>query len=296
MTVVGVLGTFETAAENSELAARHVEAAGGKAIRIHRDEPLVSKARKLAACDVVYGAGFGFAAKLWALARAMGKRTVNHWVGTDVMLAREDARHRGMAGRARPFIQQHLTVAPWLAEELAEIEIAATIIPIVTPIRFSPRATPAAPGILAYLPDDRAEFYGAEVVRHVAAALPDAPVAVVAGTAARQPALPNVTYLGWTDDMPALYERYPILLRVAKHDGLPKMVLEALAYGNQVVFEHAFPGCRRARDEGEALAQVKAILAEGCPINTTGAQAVAENYRHEIIVGQLLAALGVKPQ
>ncbi len=59
------------------------------------------------------------------------------------------------------------------------------------------RAAPAAPGILAYLPDERADFYGAEIVRSVAAKLPAVPFAVVAGTAERQPALPNVAYLGW---------------------------------------------------------------------------------------------------
>ena len=39
MTTVAVLGTFDTGAENSESVARHIEAAGGRAIRIHRDEP-----------------------------------------------------------------------------------------------------------------------------------------------------------------------------------------------------------------------------------------------------------------
>ena len=97
MTTVAVLGTFDTAAENSEIVARHVEAAGGRAIRIHRDEPWGSKVRKMLPSQVVYGTGFGFAAKLWALARVMGKRTINHWVGTDVLMALEDPRLQSKA-------------------------------------------------------------------------------------------------------------------------------------------------------------------------------------------------------
>ncbi len=293
MTVIAVLGTFETPAENSEIAARHIEAAGHKAIRIHRDEPLASKIRKLAASQIVYGTGFGFAAKLWALSRAMGKRTVNHWVGTDVLLALQNERYRVMARQAARFIQRHLAFAPWLVEELKAIGLLATAAPFTTLAWFAQRAAPGRPGILAYLPDERAEFYGAEIVRAVARSLPDLPCGVVAGTAERQPAIPNVTYLGWIGDMRPLYERYPILLRVARHDGLPKMVLEALAYGNQVVFEYEFPGCHRATNEAEALAAVGNILASGCPINSEGSKLVRERYSTEQLARRLLEGIGV---
>ncbi|MGE5601764.1 MAG: hypothetical protein ACM30E_01860 [Nitrososphaerales archaeon] len=293
MTVVAVLGTFETAAENSEVAARHIEAAGSKAIRVHRDEPLASKIRKLAASQIVYGTGFGFAEKLWALSRAMGKRTVNHWVGTDVLLALEDDRHRRMTRGAARFVQHHLTFAPWLAQELESLGIIAEVAPFTTPVRFEQRATPGDPGVLAYLPDDRADFYGAEIVRSVARQLPDVPFGIVAGTAERQPPGPNVTYLGWIHDIKPFYERYPILLRLARHDGLPKMVLEALAYGNQVVFEYEFPGCHHATTEAEALVAVRSILAAGCPINTTGSQVVRERYSNDQLSRRLLEAIGV---
>ncbi len=293
MKVVGVLGTFETAAENSEIVALRIEAAGSKAVRIHRDEPMGSKLRKLARCQIVYGTGFGFAAKLWAACRLMGKRTVNHWVGTDVLLALEDARHRQMAQQAARFIQQHLAVAPWLSVELKSVGIASELAALTTPVRYARRAVRGQPGALAYLPDERAEFYGAEIVRTAARELPDLPFAVVAGTAERQPALPNVTYLGWISDMKPLYEQYPILLRVAKHDGLPKMVLEALAYGNQVIFEYEFPGCHRATNAEEALAVIRRILAEGCPVNTAGSAFVREHYDSEQLARDLLRAIGV---
>lgn len=293
MTVVAVLGTFETAAENSEVVARHLEAAGHRVIRVHRDEPVMSKVRKIAGSRIVYGTGFGFAAKLWALSRALGKRTVNHWVGTDVLLALHDERRRRMALGAARFISQHLAFAPWLAEELESIGITALVAPFSTPIHFEQRSAPGQPGVLAYLPDARPEFYGAEVVREAAQQLPDVPFAIVAGTAERQPAIPNVTYLGWTDNMRPLYERYPILLRVARHDGLPKMVLEALACGNQVIFEYEFAGCHLARNAGEAVAALRQILDAGCPINTAGAEHVRRNYRVDDLAAGLLKAIGV---
>ena len=296
MTTVAVLGTFDTSAENSESVARHIEAAGGRAIRIHRDEPWSSKIRKMLPSQVVYGTGFGFAAKLWALGRALGKRTINHWVGTDVLMALEDPRMRRMAQRAAPFIGQHLTVAPWLAQELETAGIRASLIPLVTPVRYDLRRGAGPAGVLAYLPDDRADFYGSQIVYAAARQLPEIPFAVLAGTQEKQPAIPNVRYFGWVDDIAPLYEQYPILLRVARHDGLPKMVLEALAFGNQVIFEYPLEGCHHARTEAEALSAIRDIVAESCPINEAGSRLVQEHYRHDQVVTALLQTLGVSPR
>ncbi len=296
MTKVAVLGTFETVAENSEIVARHIEAAGGQAIRIHRNEPWISKIRKILSSQVVYGTGFGFAAKLWLLGRVLGRRTINHWVGTDVLMALEDPRMRRMAQRAAPFIGQHLTVAPWLAQELETAGIRASLVPLVTPVRYDLRRGPAPAGVLAYLPDDRADFYGGPIVYAAARQLPEIPFAVLAGTQEKQPAIPNVRYFGWIDDIAPLYEQYPILLRVARHDGLPKMVLEALAFGNHVIFEYPLEGCRHARTEAEAVSAIRDIVAEGCPVNEAGRRLVQEHYRHDQVVAALLQMLGVVPQ
>ena len=166
----------------------------------------------------------------------------------------------------------------------------------MTPVRFDLRERPAPAGVLAYLPDDRADFYGGQVIYAAARQLPEIPFAVVAGTQKRQPAIPNVRYLGWVSDIAPLYEQYPILLRAARHDGLPKMVLEALAFGNQVIFEYPLAGCRHARTEAEVVAAVHAIIAEGCPINVAGAELIRENYRHDQLVVALLRTLGVEPR
>ncbi len=75
---------------------------------------------------------------------------------------------------------------------------------------------------------------------------------------------------------------------------LPKMVLEALAYGNQVVFEYEFPGCYHATNAAEALAAVRAILAAGCPVNTAGSAACARaTTGSEQLTRNLLQAIGV---
>ncbi len=74
------------------------------------------------------------------------------------------------------------------------------------------------------------------------------------------------------------------------------MVLEALAYGNQVIFEYEFPGCHHATDEAQALSAVQGILASGCPINAEGSQIVREHYSTELLAQRLLEGIGVTPR
>ena len=61
------------------------------------------------------------------------------------------------------------------------------------------------------------------------------------------------------------YEAYDeretsMLLRLTPHDGLPKMVLEALACGRSVVWNHPFPHCTLARTDAEVEA---ALIEQG---------------------------------
>lgn len=289
---IGVLGTFESPVENSALAAAWVEKAGWQVIRIHRDDPWPLKVRKLLAADVLYGTGFGFAWKLFLLARAAGRRTINHWMGTDVLLALEDPRLRRMARLADRFIVRQLAQAPWLATEIATLGIRAEVLTLVTELNATTlRAAAAPPGVLAYLPDQRPDFYGGPIIYRLAEALPELPFGVVAGTAGHTPLLPNLRYYGWVDDMGHLYDRYPILVRVARHDGLPKMVLEALARGNQVIFEYEFPHCYRATSYEEALAALRVILSAGCPVNRAGHDYVMTTYSPEQTTQKLLEVL-----
>jgi len=70
-------------------------------------------------------------------------------------------------------------------------------------------------------------------------------------------------------------------------------VLEALACGNQVIFEYPFAGCRHARTEEEASAALGQIIAAGCPVNRAGHEFVERDYGNEQLVAALLREIGV---
>ena len=91
------------------------------------------------------------------------------------------------------------------------------------------------------------------------------------------PAPPNVEFLGLQRDLDPVYRAASILIRVPPHDSLSAMVLEALAWGREVIYSRPFPYTRQAGDEEEAEEALAQHLAE-YRLNEARARHVAENF------------------
>lgn len=183
-----------------------------------------------------------------ALAATFGRRIVRWWVGSDVLTCLQDGRGRERARKLDKFVSKNVAVSPHLVTELESIGINAVVVPSIVEPRLIPGNSweGALPNrILAYLPADRPEFYGESVVRQTIIANPDFEFVIVGDTEHRLARLPNVQSLGWTD-MNAVYPKIGCLLRITKHDGMPRMVLEALLWGRHVIYSWPFPGCWHA--------------------------------------------------
>jgi hypothetical protein len=232
----------------------------------------------LAETDVVlksfgaYGPGYF---RLFAAAKALRKRTALFWIGTDVVHATTS--HRGWASAIQRVVDLNLAVTEELGGELGRIGARAEVVPIVsdlTGIRVEP--LPVSQAVLCYLPPVEHLFYGSEIVRDLARRLPDTPFLVVGGWQDPAPP-PNLECLGFVDDMAPIYGRTSVLLRMTPHDGLPKMLLEALAFGRHVIWSHPFPHCRHARSPEEALDGLRALRFQTAA-NIDGAAYVQKRY------------------
>jgi len=294
---VAIVGSFYRGGnpDLSQHVANQLEEQGVDITKIGPGMTRWDRIKKINKVNLVYGVNYGFLWRFFALAKALGKTTVNHWLGTDVLYAITDKSYKWRARITSLFIDKHLAVAPHLVQELDSVGIRAEEVPIVS--QFIPNTLRSAElveiRVLAYLPDEWEQFYGAAVVYQLAQQFPYVQFLVVGGTQGKQIGLTNVSNLGSVPamKMDEVYGMAPIMIRVVEHDGLSRMVLEALAKGNQVIYSYDFPYCYRARNFEEAAACLTKVIADGCPINYKGRRYVMENYDRQIASKRLLAAL-----
>ncbi|HEY8313043.1 MAG TPA: hypothetical protein VIG51_02615, partial [Candidatus Baltobacteraceae bacterium] len=181
------------------------------------------------------------------------------WAGSDVLTAAGDPSGLEIVKR-RGFV--NITDGEWLVDELRLLGIEATYQPVtaVEPGK-STKPLPGSFRVLTYLPEPRREFYGASDVYAIARSLPGVSFSVV-GAGLRDPeAPPNVTFLGYVDDMSDQIDASTVLLRLPQHDGKSMLVLEALSRGRHVIWNHEFPHVRAVRSADAALSMLRDMQA-----------------------------------
>lgn len=231
---------------------------------------------------VTYGEIEVYVLSQLATAVAMDVPIVRWWVGTDVLNAVTRPAVREHAQRLDRIVSENVAVAPHLVEELATIEINARFVPsvldpgLVPPsiIRWGQQVRP----LLIYLPDTRKEFYRIDLMEPVIASNPDLDFIVVADQTHALGLYPNVESLGWVADMRPLYDRAGCVLRVTTHDGLPRMLMEALLRGLYAIYSWPLEGCWQART-AEEIRSALARYREQREPNVCGRDAVLEMLR-----------------
>lgn len=187
----------------------------------------------------------------WSLLRRALPRAVacHYWLGTDVMDTLTEARAGTLrfAAVAAARDDLHLAAAPWLASELEEVDLHASVAHVPRPY-CSPETSPPLPAdfrVLTYLPGDRFAFYGGEAVIEAARRLPDVGFDAVGRLASSAPpALTNVAWHGWVAEMTERYARATVVVRIPRHDGLGGTVVEGLLHGRHVIYTHEVPFVR----------------------------------------------------
>ncbi|MFN2448951.1 MAG: hypothetical protein ABR508_04040 [Candidatus Baltobacteraceae bacterium] len=197
---------------------------------------------------------FGGPAPNAALIEAARRRNIPVfvvWAGSDVLKAQEDPFGLEVI-KQEEFI--HLSDARWLVDELRLLGISGEYLPLTAIRRGSDvKPFPSEFRVLTYLPEPRRNFYGAELVYHVARAMPDVPFTVVGAGGRDQRAPENVHFVGMVNDMENRIDAATVLLRLPEHDGKSMLVLEALSRARHVVWNYEFPGVQTAKTEAAVL-------------------------------------------
>lgn len=225
------------------------------------------------------------------IARVMGKGVVRQWVGSDVLWAVHCPRMATYAKQLGRIGVCNGAVSSGLASRLGTVDVHAEALPVPAARVIPDDARidwPERAAVLAYLPGKRRDFYGGAVIGRMARVFADVRFLIVGHDGCGAFQLPNVEWLGVCADMEAVYRRATILLRPSLHDGMPKMVLEALARGLYVVGPHEWAACERAAGvEAIAGALRRLIRADGP--NRAGMGHVREAHSPEVTADAWLA-------
>jgi hypothetical protein len=126
------------------------------------------------------------------------------------------------------------------------------------------------------VPLERWEFYNGDMILKLAEKLPDIDFHLLAAEG-KSVNLSNVYTYGFVEDINSFYKNNSSLLRITTHDGLPKMVIEALSYGRQIIWNYPFPNCINIKTF-EECEKVLNNLKVDCSANINGKDYVDNTF------------------
>ncbi|UCF79703.1 MAG: hypothetical protein JSW03_05545 [Candidatus Eiseniibacteriota bacterium] len=215
---------------------------------------------------------------------------VYHWIGTDVYrILKDSAPKRWMNKRLIQKIPAtHVVVSQGLKKELETVGVSSEIYPLAgVQLETEPPPLPKKFSVLSYVPQRRWKFYGGDAVLEVAKQLPEVDFHLLAAGSV-PPGLPNVRLRAFSESPAGHYRDTSVLLRFTEHDGLPKMLLEALSNGRHVLWTQPFPHCHTVESVAEALDLLRS-LSRNTELNREGREYVDTHYSPSKLAQDILS-------
>lgn len=229
--------------------------------------------------------------------RLLGKLTITHWIGTDVI--DEIQNYKSISSRINRFSTKvHVSGSSLLKKELMDVGINSQVVPIVPVNNFGGISEmPSSHSVLVYAPEGKEEFYGMPYVKELAIKFPDVTFNIV-GNSDDYLKLENVKFHGTLSSyqMQELYNNITILFRFPKHDGLSMMLLEALSKGKQIIYSYSFPYTHtpKSRNIEHVIDCFDEVVKKEPYVNVEGANYVKKEYDQEKIHSLYSSFIGVK--
>jgi hypothetical protein len=182
--------------------------------------------------------------RLLNIALFFNKRIIMHWVGSDVLGAKESISKNNY--QKKYLKAKHFSEVYWINNELEEIGLKSEIVPFANfNVNNVNMKLPDKFSILTYIGTTPGieEFYGIRKIIKLAFDFPDIEIKI-AGINKYSSEIPkNIKFLGWVKDMKSEFINSVLFLRLTEHDGLAFSVLEALSYARYVTYTYEFDYC-----------------------------------------------------
>ena len=214
-----------------------------------------------------------------------GQPILYHWIGTDVYRFIKDSYIKRQLKKyfiLSPLVK-NLVVWDNLKSELSQFNVKSTVLPLVKLGRKKDiTPLPEKFSILTYVPFKRWEYYNGDMILKLAEKFPDIDFHLLAAEG-KTVKSSNVYTYGFVEDVTPFYKNNLILIRVTRHDGLAKMVLEALSYGRQVLWNMQFPHCIYVKNIDDCIIALNSLKKKE-ELNLAGKTYVEQNFNQEKIL------------
>jgi glycosyltransferase involved in cell wall biosynthesis len=214
------------------------------------------------------------------------------WCGSDALFAKQELAQ----GKMDPWVRNriHWAVSPWLAEEVSALGINCEYVQTSFVDSVSPAPLPEKFSVLVYAPSlEKAELYGVDLILEAARKLRNIEFKMVGLQEGSIPDCPSNLQVFGHVDPDRFYRESTVLWRPVRHDGLPFMVLEALAHGRHVLYSYPFPGCVHVSGPNAAcreMERLRDLHSSGTlALNENGRQVVRQDFNPQVVRARLLS-------
>lgn len=239
--------------------------------------------------DIIYNIYNNFSIyKFFFIAKMFGVKTLNHWIGSDVLDAEKRKKNYIFNNS---LVDLNLSCSLHIKKEIENLGVDSKVLPIIPfNIEYKIYKMPDKHRVLVYLPSDKENFYGIDYIKKLSNKYSDIKFYIVGNDKRDLICSENVEFKGNVsyEEMEKIYRKTSILIRMPKHDGLSLMVLEALGKGKEVIYNYSFPGTNLAKNQEQLEEKFEKIVNFPPEINDEGYNYVTENLNHEIISRKLV--------
>ncbi|PKM86808.1 MAG: hypothetical protein CVU87_11005 [Firmicutes bacterium HGW-Firmicutes-12] len=265
--------------------------------KLYEIRKLLSNIRIIKNSDVVYGIFSAYHLSYWIVARLFSKKTINHWIGTDVYVLFKKGIKYDFVNILSKFAQKLITTnvigSEFLKEELNKKNIDGLVIPLIAEgINLDSQAPPEEHAVLTYIPNGREEFYNLDMVINLASEFTDVNFIVVGNDGKNvqdRQLFKNISFKGYVSkqEMDEIYSKVSILIRLPIHDGFSMMVIEAMAKGKTVIYRMNQEGTIHIGEYEELRKVFKETIKSKPTVNHEAVDYVKGNLNKKTIVEQI---------
>lgn len=213
------------------------------------------------------------------------------FIGSDVVKTGQDKKRLRVVRRAGR-LGIILAVSSGLVDELRQLGIAAHYFPFIAqPVIARTVALPHTFTVLSYIQEKKELLYGYSYIYRLARDFPDIKFIVIGHSGNGLEASKNIVFSGYVTRVKKYIDDCSVYVRMTQHDGMPNMVVEALACGRQVIWSQAHKHCCTCVTYDSLRTQIN-MLRNNQQSNIAGMEYVAERYAEHTLVAAYHALLG----